>query len=96
MPATFDPIALLPQLGKSKIGFLPGEATFINDGGINQSSGEDSARKEPEKEPAFGHFNEQSIYSYSDEELGRKKEVNSMGSRLYVLRLSNHLSLHQI
>ena len=33
---------------------------------------------------------------HTDDELGRKKEVNSMRSKLYVLRLSNHLSLPQI
>ena len=63
---------------------------------VNQSSGEDSVGKEPANEPAFRHFNEQSIYTYSDDELGKKKKVNSMGSRLYVLRLSNHLSLPRV
>ena len=73
-------------------GHFVGEATY-DDRGVNQSSGEDSVGKDPAKEPAFGHLNEESVYPYSDDELGKKKEVNSTGSRLYVLRLSNHLSL---
>ena len=40
--------------------------------------------KQPEKEPKFGHFGEESFYTYSDDELGKKKEVNSTGSRLYI------------
>ena len=57
---------------------------FNDDRGVNQSSGEDSVGKGPAKEPAFAHFNDKSVYPYSDDELGKKKEVNSMGSRLYV------------
>ena len=38
-------------------------------------------------------FSEESIYTYSDDELSKKKEVNSTGSRLYVPRLSNQMSL---
>ena len=52
--------------------------------------------KQPEKEPKFGNFGEESFYTYSDDELSKKKEVNSTGSRLYVPRLSNHLSLPRI
>ena len=52
--------------------------------------------KQSEKEPTFGEFSEESTYTYSDNELGKKKEVNSTGSRLYVPRLSNHLSLPRI
>ena len=42
--------------------------------------GEDSVGKGPAKESAFGHFNEESVYPYSDDELGKKKEVNRMGA----------------
>ena len=73
-----------------------GEATCNDDRGVNQSSGEDIVGKGPAKEPAFGHFNEESVYPYSDDKLGKKKEVNGMGSRFNVLRLSNHLSLFRI
>ena len=61
---------------------------MYDDRRVNQSSGEDCVGKGPAKEPAFGHFNEESLSPYSDDELGKKKEVNSMGSRLYVLRIS--------
>ena len=72
------------------------EATFNDHGGVNQSSGHDSVGKQPEKEPTFVHSSEESTHAYSDDELGKKKEVNSTGSRLYVPRLSNHLSLPRI
>ena len=73
-----------------------GEATFNDHGGVNQSSGDDSVGKEPEKEPTFGDFGKESTHAYYDDELGKKKEVNSTGSRLYAPRLSNHLSLPRI
>ena len=61
-----------------------GEATFNDHGGVNQSSGDDSVGKQPEKEPTFGHSSEESTHTYSDDELGKKKEVHSTESRLYV------------
>ena len=74
-----------------------GEVTFNDYGGVNQTSGDDSVGKQPENEPTFGHSSEGSTHTYSDDELGKKKEVNnSTGSRLYVLRLSNHPSLPRI
>ena len=36
-------------------GDLAEEATFNDHGGVNQSSGDDSVGKQPEKEPTFGH-----------------------------------------
>ena len=74
-------------------GDFAGEATCNDHGDVNQSSEDYSEVKQPEKEAKFVHFAEKSFYTYSDDELGKKKEVNSTGSRLYVPRLSNHLSL---
>ena len=74
-------------------GDFAGEATFNDHGGANQSSGDDSVGKQQEKKPTFGEFSEESTYTYYDDELGKKKVVNSTGSRLNVPRLSNHLSL---
>ena len=71
-------------------GEFAGEATFNDHGGVNQSSGDDSVGKQPEKEPTFGHSSEESTHTYSDD------WVHSTGSRLYVPRLSNHLSLPRI
>ena len=75
-------------------GDFAGEATFNDHGGVNKSCGDYTVGKQPEKEPKFGNFGEESFYTYSDDEL--QKEVNSTGSRLYVPRLSNHLSLPRI
>ena len=72
-------------------GDFAGEATFNDHGGVNQSSGDDSMGKQPEKEPTFDHFSEEGIHTYSDDELSKKEEV-STGSRLYVPRLLNHLT----
>ena len=74
-----------------------GEATFYDHGGVNQSSGEDSVGKQPEKRQ-YSAISAKKVptHIYSDDELGNKKEVNSTGSRLYVPRLSNHLSLPRI
>ena len=77
-------------------GDFAGEATFNDHGGVNQSSGDDSVEKQPENEPTFGHFREESTYTYSDDEMGNKKEVNRTGIRLYVPKLSNHMSLPRI
>ena len=77
-------------------GDFAGEATFNDHGGVNQISGDDSVGKQPEKEPTFDHSGEESTHAYSDDELGKKKEVNSTGSRLSVPRLTNHLSLPRI
>ena len=71
-------------------GDFAGEATCNDHGGVNQSSGDYSEVKQPEKDAKFVHFAEESFYTYSDDKLGKKKEVNSTGSRLYVPRLSNH------
>ena len=57
------------------------EATFNYHGGVNQSSGDDSVGIQPKKEPTFGHSSEKSTHTYSNDELGKKKEVNSTGSR---------------
>ena len=75
-------------------GDFAGEATCNGD--VNQSSGDYSEVKQPEKKAKFVHFAEKSFSTYSDDELAKKKEVNSTGSRLYVPRLSNHLSLPRI
>ena len=73
------------------------EATFNDHGGVNQGSGDNSVGKQPEKELTFDHFREEvTTHSYSYDELGKKKEVNSTGSRLYVSRMWNHLSLPPI
>ena len=77
-------------------GDFAGEATCNDHGDVNQSSGDYCEVKQPKKEAKFIRFAEKSFYTYSDNELGKKKEVNSTGSRLYVLRLSNHLSLPRI
>ena len=77
-------------------GDFAGEATCNDHGGVNESSGDYSEVKQPEKEAIFVHFAKENFYTYSDDELGKKKEVNSTGSRLYVPRLSNHLSLPRI
>ena len=77
-------------------GDFAGEAMFNDHAGVNQSSRDDLVGKQPEKEPTFGDFGEKSIYTYSDDELDKRKEVNRTGSRLYVPRLSNHLSLSRI
>ena len=54
-------------------------------GGVNQGSGDNSVGKQPKKELTFDHFREEvTTHSYSYDELGKKKEVNSTGSRLYV------------
>ena len=45
-------------------------------GSINENSGEESVRKEQAQKPGFGHFNENSVYTHSDDKLGKKKEVN--------------------
>ena len=50
-----------------------GEATFNDHGGVNQSSGDDSMGKQPEKEPTFGHSSEESTYTHFDDKLGNKK-----------------------
>ena len=71
-------------------GDFAGEATYNDHGGVNQSSGDYSEVKQHEKEAKFVHFAEESFYTYSDDDLGKKKEVNSTGSRLYVPRLLNH------
>ena len=60
-----------------------GEATFDDHGGVNQSIRDDSVGKQPEKEPTFGHFRKENTYTYCDDELGKKKEVNSTESRLH-------------
>ena len=67
-------------------GDFAGEATFNDHGGVNQSSRDDSVGKQPGKKPTFGDFSEESTYTYSDDELGKKKEVNSTGSRLCMCR----------
>ena len=67
-------------------GDFAGEATFNDHGVVNESRGDDSVGKQPEKEPTFGHSNEESTHAYSDDELGKKKEVNSTGSRLCMCR----------
>ena len=77
-------------------GDFAGEASFNDHGGVNQSSGDDSVGKQQENDPKFSDFSEESTYTYSDDELGKRKEVNSTGSRLYVPRLSNRLSLPRI
>ena len=77
-------------------GNFAGEATFNDHRGVNQSSGDDFVGKQLEKKLTFGDFSEESSYTYSYDELDKKKEVNSMGSRLYVPRLSKHPSLPQI
>ena len=77
-------------------GDFAGEAMCNDHRGVNQSSEDYCEVKQPEKEAKFVHFSEESFYTYSDDELGKKKEVNSTGSRLYVSRLSNHLSLPRI
>ena len=61
-------------------GDFTGEATFNDPGGVNQSSGYDSVGKQLEKEPTFGKFSKESTYTYSDDELGKKKEVNVRGA----------------
>ena len=67
-------------------GDVVGEATFNDHGGANQSSGDDSVGKQQEKEPTFGEFRKESTYTYYDDELVKKKEVNSTGSRLCMCR----------
>ena len=71
-------------------GDFAGEATCNDHGGVNQSSGDYSEVKQPENDAKFVHFAEESFYTYSDDKLSKKKEVNSTGSRLYVPRLSNY------
>ena len=69
-----------------------GEVTCNDLGDVNQSSEDYSEVKQPKKEAKFVHFTEKNFNTYSDDELGKKKVVNGTGSRLYVPRLSNHLS----
>ena len=49
-----------------------GEETFNDHGGVNQSSGDNNVGKQPKK-PTFGHFSEESTYTYSNDELGQKR-----------------------
>ena len=55
-------------------GDFAGEATFNDHGGVNQIGGDDSVGKQQQKEP-FDHSSEESTHTYSDDELGKKKEV---------------------
>ena len=52
----------------------------------NQIGGDDSVGKQQVKEPTFDHSSEESTHAYSDDELGKKMEVNSTGSRLCMCR----------
>ena len=70
-------------------GDFAGEATF-NDHGIVNAMETISWESSQKKADIRRDFSEESIYTYSDDELSKKKEVNSTGSRLYVPRLSNH------
>ena len=67
-------------------GYFVGEATFNDHGGVHQIGGDDSVGKQQEKEPTFDHSSEESTHAYSDDELGKKKEVNSTESRLCMCR----------
>ena len=77
-------------------GDFAGEATF-NDHDVSTKAVETIPwESSPKKSRNSANFGEESFYTYSDDKLGKKKEANSTGSRLYVPRLSNHLSLPPI
>ena len=78
-------------------GDFVGDAMCNDDRGVNQSSGgRRFCRKGSSKRASIQPFNKESVSLYSNNELVKKKEVNSTGSRLSVLRLLNHLSLPRI